>query len=62
MMFFRAVVSWSGNGDYIDRERTMLVSFTCFHCVDVDCCRMELEDVRALTPLIYAHVNQYGSF
>ena len=24
--------------------------------------RMELEDFRALTPLIYAHVNPYGSF
>ena len=24
--------------------------------------RMEIEDFRALTPLIYAHVNPYGSF
>ena len=24
--------------------------------------RMELEDLRALSPLIYAHVNPYGRF
>ena len=24
--------------------------------------RLEMEDLRALTPLIYAHVNPYGRF
>ena len=24
--------------------------------------RMEVEDMRALSPLIYAHINAYGTF